>query len=281
MKNIPIPGKLQYQKRLVEKSEHFINRFRWFMFFLLNPGASKQKQTFGFKSTERAPPIREMAAFEEEFFDLIRNIEFRYVPNNFQTKLKEDIKKIHQTNEIIVSADKTQNKYKIPVDTYKTLLLSYITRDYKKVVYDKVNTTNKKAAKLTDKLEISDRVDKYVESEAYVTIKDTKPNFPSRIQCRLINPAKSNVGQISKIILEKTVQQIKVSRASLLWRSSQEVIHWFQALENKESLTFFKFDVVSFYPSISKKLFSDTIQWAKQQKCKFSAEDIKILYNAR
>ena len=132
------------------------------------------------------------------------------------------------------------------MDTYKTLLLSNITRDYKKVNYDKVNSTNKKAAKLTDKLEISDRVDKYVESEAYVTIKDTKPNFPSRIQCRLINPAKSNVGQISKIILEKTVQQIKVSRASLLWRSSQEVIHWFQALENKESLTFFNFDVVSF-----------------------------------
>ena len=39
--------------------------------------------------------------------------------------------------------------------------------------------------------------------KAFIMLKDHKPNFPNNIKCRLINSAKSNLGKISKQILQK------------------------------------------------------------------------------
>ena len=36
-----------------------------------------------------------------------------------------------------------------------------------------------------------------------VRIKDHKENFPGKIECRLINPAKTNIGIIGKQILDR------------------------------------------------------------------------------
>ena len=56
-KNIPIPSKFSYQKQLVAKTEHFIRRLRWKMFYILNPKENlDQKETFGFRSTNNPPP---------------------------------------------------------------------------------------------------------------------------------------------------------------------------------------------------------------------------------
>ena len=63
-------------------------------------------------------------------------------------------------------------------------------------------------------------------------------------------------------------------------KNSSEVIDWFNKLENKNSLHFLNFDVVSFYPSISQKLFDETLSWAKQFH-NFSEEDLSILRNSR
>ena len=41
------------------------------------------------------------------------------------------------------------------------------------------------------------------ESESYITVKDHKKDFPHKISCRLINPSKSDIGKISKHILDK------------------------------------------------------------------------------
>ena len=40
------------------------------------------------------------------------------------------------------------------------------------------------------------------ETEAYITIKDHKDEFPNKMLCRLINPSKPNIGKISKTILD-------------------------------------------------------------------------------
>ena len=40
-------------------------------------------------------------------------------------------------------------------------------------------------------------MDQFKHSNAY-EVKVHKPDFPSRVQCRLINPAKSNIGKIRK-----------------------------------------------------------------------------------
>ena len=106
---------------------------------------------------------------------------------------------------------------------------------------------------LTETLELADRIDKYIEIDAYITLKDHKDGFPGKIDSQLINPAKSNLGKISKRFLEDAVRVIRSNSGSNQWISSGEVIDWFQDLPDKDKLTFLKFDIVSFYPSITKK----------------------------
>ena len=57
---------------------------------------------------------------------------------------------------------------------------------------------NKEAADIALDLDIDDIVDQYIQSYAFITVKDRKESFPGRIECRLINRAKSNIGRISK-----------------------------------------------------------------------------------
>jgi len=97
-----------------------------------------------------------------------------------------------------VKADKTRNLYKLTVAEYKKLLDQNITTDYKKATVTKLNNVNKEAAEIALDLDIDDRVDQYIQSDAFITVKDHKESFPGRIECRLINPAKSNIGRISK-----------------------------------------------------------------------------------
>ena len=280
MKNIPNYSKLQYQKVLTSKTESFIKRMRWKLFAIQNPNSMTKKITYGFNTTNPPPQIPELKPFEDDMFELIRKIEYQPVQTDFQSKLKEDIQKIKNTQEIIVSADKSNNKYAIPVHDYKKILLENMTKEYKKSTIDNVQATNREAANLTNKLEISDRVDQFIEASPFITVKDHKENFPSRVQCRLINPAKTNVGQISKQILEKAVRNVKTARGSNLWNNSTQVVDWFKKLENKNRLTFFKFDVVSYYPSITQKLFLETIQWT-ENFFKFSSEEKDVVLHAR
>ena len=46
------------------------------------------------------------------------------------------------------------------------------------------------------------------------------------------------------------------------WRRTKEVRDWFVGLEQKEALTFLKFDVEAMYPSISEELLSKSLEWA-------------------
>ena len=46
-------------------------------------------------------------------------------------------------------------------------------------------------------------IDKMLKTEAYITIKDHKEDFPNKVSCNLINTLKSSIGQDNKIILHK------------------------------------------------------------------------------
>ena len=253
---------------------------RWKIFAIQNPNVMTKKENYGFNTTNPPPPIVELKAFENDMFDLIRKIEYKPIQNDFQTNLKNDIQKIRNTEEIIISADKSNNKYTIPVDEYKKVIKENITKEYKKSTIENVLSTNQEAARITKELEIADRVDQFIQASPFITVKDHKENFPAKVQCRLINPAKSNVGRISKQILETAVKKVKSVRGSNLWNNSTQVIDWFKELQNKHTLTFFKFDVVSYYPSITQKLFSDTLQWA-DNFYNFSTQEKEVVQHAR
>ena len=102
------------------------------------------------------------------------------------------------------------------------------------------------------------------ESEAYITVKDDKDEFPNKIQCRLINPSKSNLGKISKVILDKINRHLVASTNINQWKYKQNVLNWFDKIENKRDVAFIQFDIENFYPSITMELLNKSIQFAKE-----------------
>ena len=79
-------------------------------------------------------------------------------------------------------------------------------------------------------------------------------------KCRLINPTKSEIGIISKHYLKLVKNEISEKTQINQWRNTKSVIEWFTAIKNKSKISFIKFDIVEFYPPISKELLSKAIK---------------------
>ena len=177
--------------------------------------------------------------------------------------MSEDLRSIKNSKKIFVSADKTRNMYAITPDEYDKLLKDNVTKTYKKTNSAVVDRINQEACKITDKLKLSDRVQCIAKKPAFITIKDHKPNFPNDVACRLLNPCKSEIGKISKTYLEEINKTIRESTGFNQWRNSQAVIEWFKGIPNKQDSRFIKFDIVSFYPSISRNVLLEAIAFAQ------------------
>ena len=67
-------------------------------------------------------------------FNLVKQVKFRHLSDNFQNKLANDLKMINKAKNIMVHADETTNFYKISKQEYNNLLLTSITKAYKKVI---------------------------------------------------------------------------------------------------------------------------------------------------
>ena len=94
-------------------------------------------------------------------------------------------------------------------------------------------------------------------------MKDHKDDFMSNPKCRLINPAKSDVGLVSKKMPDNINTAIRKKSNLNQWRDTQSVINWFNDIPDKKKCKFIKFDIVEFYPSISKNLLLQAIEFAK------------------
>ena len=97
--------------------------------------------------------------------------------------------------------------------------------------------------KIAESLKLEDRIEVSASRDAFITLKDQKPDFINNPTCRLINPTKSEIGIISKHILDNINKEIiKVKKANL-WRSTPNVIEWSQAVPNKSQHAFITFNV--------------------------------------
>ena len=94
------------------------------------------------------------------------------------------------------------------------------------------------------------------EIEAYITIKDHKEIFPNKIRCTLINPSKSCVGKISKVILDKINNHIQKETSANQWKGTSSVTEWFVNIKEKERSSFMVFDIESFYTLQSQNVYS-------------------------
>ena len=200
--------------------------------------------------------------------------------NSFQRQLTNDIKTINSSDKVFVSADKSRNIYKMDKDQYTKLLNEIITKAYRKANKNFVNKINKDAKKIVKSISIDDRIEKTQESQTYITVKDHKDNFPHSISCRLINPSKTDIGKISKTIVDKIILQLVSSIKVNQWKNSDTVINWFKNIPEKKSCTLIVFNIENSYPSISLELFNKALQSTKNS-CKITNEEISIIMKAR
>ena len=101
-------------------------------------------------------------------------------------------------------------------------------------------------------------------TEAYITIKDNKDEFPNKIPCRLINPSKSNVGKISRTIFDTINKNVVRSTKIDHWKSTSNVLDWYAKYTNKSKASFVQFDIENVNPSITSDLLYNSIQFAKE-----------------
>ena len=92
--------------------------------------------------------------------------------------------------------------------------------------------------------------------------KDHKPNFANKPTCRLINPTKSEIGKISKNILDRINSTIAKKHNLNQWKNTTAVINWFKSIENKQQFSFICFDIEEFYPSINQDLLNKALDFA-------------------
>ena len=83
-------------------------------------------------------------------------------------------------------------------------------------------------------------------------MKDHKPNFDNTTITRLINPAKNEIGRLSKAI----IKQLKNTSHPQQWNThnTRRVIDWFKNIQNKSEYKFMMFD--------NKELLGDAINFA-------------------
>ena len=134
---------------------------------------------------------------------------------------------IKSSDHVFVSADKTTNVYKVTPDRYKQLLTENITTKYKTSSPSVKRKIDTEAKKIATSYKLADRIERMAEREAFVTLKDHKENFERTLKCRLLNPAKSEIGSISKSILQNINSEIRKQTQLNQWRNTATVIEWF------------------------------------------------------
>ena len=143
-----------------------------------------------------------------------------------------------------------------------------------------VQEVNYEAQKIIQKINLDDRVQVLTKSPAFLTIKDHKDDFPKKVPCRLLNPSKSHLGKISKIYVENINKEIREALHLNQWRNTNSVINWFKNIQNKSNSSFVKFDIVSFYPSITLDLMMKTLDFARNY-CDINDDIINTILNTR
>ena len=275
LKNCPTPSTDTYMKSLIDKTESFIRRLRWKTIFFkkaVEEKRKKQKQQpndgiaaddsieesqpdnthFGFNSPRAPPEVEELKGFEHDLWNLVDSVEFSDIKSKFQKEIQKDVKNICKSKKMLVPADKTSNLYEVDPSKYETLLRNNITSHYKHADANMEAEVNLEARKLAEALDIADRVEVMSKSNAFITLKDHKPNFQSDTKCRLINPAKSEMGKVSSQMLKEINENVRLATGLKQWRSTQDSLSWFKSIEGKSEYEFVQLDIIDFYPSITK-----------------------------
>ena len=163
---------------------------------------------------------------------------------------------------------------------YDQLLEAEIQKEYKKVTPIQAKNVENGQKKIVKDLDLERRVFETTQRQAFATLKDLKENFENNQKVRLINPSKPEIGRIAKKILEKINTTVRNKSGLQQWKNTAAVVSWYKQIPRKNSHRFIQFDVVNFYPSITKNLLGDAIKWARQF-VDISIEEENIIMEAK
>ena len=184
----------------------------------------------------------------------MQNVAFKHSCSDFQDQMKSDIESIKKYKSISIFANKTNNLYETDIKIFNKLLIKNISKTYKKSDPTILNTINKEAKHIAENYDIAERVDCFAKSNAFITLKDHKENFQSNPKCRLINSAKSEIGEVSKYFIENINTKVRDISSVNQWIDTDSVITLFESIKNKNKCLFTQYDIEKLYPSISENL---------------------------
>ena len=163
---------------------------------------------------------------------------------------------MNKLKKVIVAADKSSNLYICDIPDYKKLRDKNVEKEYKKSIKEAVIVNDKKSGEIAKTLKLDEKMQKHSDKECFITLKDHKENLIGRPQCRLINPAKNELGCVVKI--KKSTVKSDTQLVSTNGKAPR-----FKNIKDPEEFAFLKFDIVSFYPSITPKLLENAIKFAR------------------
>ena len=144
-------------------------------------GHQKRKnnqERYGLRSFKIPPPVKELATFQSELVELVKNIKFRKVKNQLQYQLKEDIKKINQSDKTLIFADKSSNLNRLTKEEYVKMRRNAITSTYKITnsnIKKRIDIKGKQVMVNVDK-KILDQMNINSKKTCFITLKDHKVN---------------------------------------------------------------------------------------------------------
>ena len=166
----------------------------------------KTATNFWFKSVLTPLKNGHLIKFEEDLHDLVRNTEFKAINTIFQNQRNKDINMINKNPLLFIPVD---DLYRVGKDPYRKLMQESITKSYKKSNVTLFNNNNKEVKTFAPELKLHNRIEQINHRGAFVTLKDHKINFQNDPKCRIINPAKSEIGIICKYYLELITNKIR------------------------------------------------------------------------
>ena len=282
LKNIPVPSEDNYMKTMISKVESLLRRMRWKAFFFdkKKQSGAEEFNSYGFNSEKAPPQSAALIPFENDLYNMLNSITFTNRRTEFQKQFSRDLRETGSSDSLFVPADKTTNLYKLPPDEYNKLLHNNVTSSYKTANANAQRTINREANKIAKKLNLNDRIEQIAEKPAFITLKDHKENFEQNPKCRLLNPAKSEIGVISKHRLQAINEAIREHTGLNQWRNTQTVLNWFRDIKSKKQSRFIQLDIVDFYPSISEELLMKSIEYARTI-IDIDDETVEIVLHAR
>ena len=283
-KNIPMSSRKDFRINLIKKTKTFLRAMTYrATFFLSDKNSQNSKENYGFRTTKEPARLPELREFEDSLLDMIENIEFKEPSKNtgqFQSQLNKDSNTIKSDTSLYVKADKSSNYYRMDKNKYEQFCDQNIQKTYKKSNENEAQKIVQLEKKIACNLDIEDRMDTPSRKEAYITLKDHKPNFRNNPTFRLINPNKGELGRVSKQILQRINVEVREKTALCQWRSTGDVINWFNNIQNKEKCHFIQYDIVEYYPNVTEKLLPEALNWAKIYTA-ISDEDKKTIITAK